>query len=318
MRTHMKIIIFLITGLSLYAGGVQEKPHFEIEEFHSVSVQLACEVELVKGNDYTMDIFADKKLMDKLNIYNDQGTLVIKKKPGTILMLRNSDELRIVLTLPEWKELKTSASGNISSDESWKGKDFKIRTSASGNIRLRDLRAETVELKCSASGDITIDALDVRDYLKAVSSSSGNITLGGIQVPKTEMSVSASGDVTMDSLSGASEVYFKSSSSGNINLNTLSAKFVQLTATGSGDIQILDQLNCSKLKVNLTSSGNALIRGSSDEADLRTTGSGDIKGAELVLGEAELYGSGSGNITLDSSVKIKSMRFTGSGDYRGK
>jgi DUF4097 and DUF4098 domain-containing protein YvlB len=123
--------------------------------------------------------------------------------------------------------------------------------------------------------------------------------------------LTASGDFTADTLSG-DIVELRSTGSGNIRTNYISCDDLRITLTASGDIGI-DSAKANKSDLSLTGSGDIVIAGATDEATMRLTGSGNIRGGDFNAITANETITGSGNITTRVSSVLTAV-LTGSGN----
>ena len=105
-----------------------------------------------------------------------------------------------------------------------------------------------------------------------------------------------SGDITTEArISNDSKLNIRSSGSGNVKLE-VDAPEVEASVSGSGDIK---------------------LSGETKQFSGRSSGSGDISAMDLKAEEANVQTTGSGDIDVYSSVKVTSS-ITGSGDIRYK
>lgn len=108
-----------------------------------------------------------------------------------------------------------------------------------------------------------------------------------------------------------------SGSSDIVSKGTIRAEAIQLISSGSGDMNL--DVDTKKLDANLSGSCDLDLRGTADVADIRISGSGDIKALELKSREASVSISGSGDAALNVSESLEA-RISGSGNvsYRGR
>ena len=304
------LIMLIITSLS--AMGMNKEPNFKIGEFHSVQVNIPCTMTIVRGNDYMMDIEADQNRIQELDIYNDKGTLVFKLKERNLLRLFEKNNPKITLTMPEWRNIRVSSSADVSSEDYWENGDISVRTSASGDIKLEDVKADTAEIRVSASGDISIGNLDLKGPLELLTSGSGNIEVDSVSCASAKIKNSASGEIDLGDVDAEVGMFeLKSSGSGDNSFATIWARNVQMITQSSGEIRA--ELDSDSLEVKLSGSGDARLKGRTGIASLRSSSSGTVDASEMIIGEAAVSGSGSGDIYLKLGTIIREVNFSGSG-----
>jgi Putative auto-transporter adhesin, head GIN domain len=317
MRINMKRIyplslLILLICTSLSALGMNKEPQFEIGEFHSIQVNIPCTITIIRGNDFLMDIEADKNRIQELDIYNDKGTLVFKLKERNLLRLFEKNNPKIILTMPEWRNIRLTSSADISSDDYWENAEISIKNSASGSINLGDVKADAAEIRASASGDINLGDLDLKGPLELLVSGSGNIEADSVSSASVKIKNNASGEIDLGDVN-ASEGKFelKSSGSGDNSFSLVLARNVQLIGQSSGEIRGF--FNSDSLEVKLSGSGDVKLQGRTGIASLRSNSSGSVDASQMVIGEATISGSGSGDIFLKQGTTIREVSFSGSG-----
>ena len=107
--------------------------------------------------------------------------------------------------------------------------------------------------------------------------------------------------------------------SGNVKLaNGLKTDNLKVSVAGSGDIDA-DNITCTgNLNVSVAGSGTAVLTGTSQEADYRVAGSGDLFASDLQAKRVSASVSGSGDIKCHATDFLKA-RTSGSGNigYKG-
>jgi len=109
-----------------------------------------------------------------------------------------------------------------------------------------------------------------------------------------DIELSGSGAFIADTLSGNSNS-IKLSGSGDIFISSISCNDLSVTLYGSGNVEITRAL-CKVADFLIAGSGDIDIKGSSNNGNLRITGSGNINSGQFMLVTANETISGSGNI----------------------
>lgn len=136
----------------------------------------------------------------------------------------------------------------------------------------------------SSSGDVTIG--DINGPLWTTVSGSGNVTVGKVTTLSADLS--GSGDLKVDDVSGPIDA--TASGSGNLTIGN-AHKRTAVETSGSGDIVIGGE-HLPYLSVDASSSGDITFAGDVDEADLTSSGSGDIRIRSVDSVRKDTTGSG--------------------------
>lgn len=304
--------LLLLLSVSLSGMGTSQKPDFDTGEIHSLRIDVPCTVTLKRGNDFQLEIEDNKDRISELDIYNDNGTLVFKQKEKNVLRRFTREDLGITLTLPEWKNIRLSSSGEIYSRDPWDNDEISLQTSASGDIRFSNISASHAELKTSASGNIVLEKMNLKGALNLTASGSGNIKIDSVSSASVKIMNSASGTVNLGDVEvSEGQFQLRSTGSGENSFQSVRARNVQLVGQSSSDIN--GTFDSDSLEVKLSGSGDALLEGRTGIASLQTDGSASIEAYGMIIAEASVSGSGSGDVILKKGTAIREVRFTGSG-----
>lgn len=200
--------------------------NLDISGFDKVDIGTKGEMVLITDQNQFVEVHAQQNIINALKIWNDNGTLKVREKSGK--NIGKYEELTIYVHAPSLREVKTSASANITGGNGIAHADFKAKTSASGNITITGMACQNVEAKSSASGNITLSGItDKADYDV---SASGNIQAFNLISNDTKAKTSASGNIettTNNTLNA------KISASGNISYKGYPTIELDDSASGS-------------------------------------------------------------------------------------
>ncbi|MCS3802004.1 head GIN domain-containing protein [Niastella sp. OAS944] len=90
---------------------------------------------------------------------------------------------------------------------------------------------------------------------------------------------------------------------------------ITINSTGSGNVKL--DVDAPEVEASISGSGDVKLSGETKQFHGKCTGSGDIRAMDLRAEEANVRSSGSGDIDVFSSVKVTSS-ISGSGDIRYK
>jgi hypothetical protein len=162
------------------------------KDFTSIELQTAADVEIVKGNSFSVRASDYENLIQYLVVEVIDNRLIIKKKPNS----PNSwnSKAKVMVTLPDpLYSMKLSGSGNMRVRSAFNDLGV-LALSGSGNIELKsDCRLKKLEAQISGSGNMygtgTVEDL----YTKI--SGSGNMHFADLKAKSGNCTVSGSGNV---------------------------------------------------------------------------------------------------------------------------
>jgi hypothetical protein len=106
--------------------------------------------------------------------------------------------------------------------------------------------------------------------------------------------------------------YLSASSAGDIiGVTPIKADELKVRTSSAGDVKI--EVTANMLDLSTSSSGDITISGEADYLEAKTSSAGDIKGAELVVREADLSSSSAGDIKVTVTERLKA-RASSAGD----
>lgn len=192
--------------------------------FHSVTVDLAGDVELIVSPETRAEIQAQENLLPILKTEVLDGKLRIYFEKSVWFQ----DEIRIKLYAPAFDDLALRGSGALVGRDSLSGARLDLLLSGSGNIELPNLHFGQVV--CTLSGSGNVNAGGDTDALEVTLAGSGDIELKHLRAKQVKATLSGSGEIRCFALEG------------------LDAK-----VSGSGDIYYAG--NPAALKTNISGSG---------------------------------------------------------------
>ena len=251
-------IISVATGLLLVSAGLWSSGNSEdirdrrdYGNFSSIRIDIPADVIIEQQSLCQVEADIPRSVLGHVSIRNSRGTLIIEKKnPGFSLF--RTDNIRLILSLPQIEELTVSTSGRVRSNDTWTNSRIAVISSGSADIELGGLEAMDVMLKTTGSG---------------------NISLGSLKGERLNLKTTGSGDIQID-WAGGIRTEVSATGSGDIRL-TLTTDELKSLQTGSGDMELTG--SSEKTAIETTGSGNFHSPGFvSGETDVIITGSGDI------------------------------------------
>lgn len=224
------VTIFILAGIAAgFCEGTQESDTADVTGVSGVVLGAPGTLYLNQGDTPAFRMEGNSRALSRIRTSVQDNTLRIR----TIGAFTFIDSLDYYLTLPEIKEISTSSSGSILTDEI-SCSYIRVRSSSSGNISIGRINADGLDIRITSSGDIELRG--TAETLDAVLSSSGSLQAEDLEVREADIRISSSGDA---------RVWIR---------ETLSAR---LTSSGSlilyGEPEIIDH--------RTTSSGGITARG---------------------------------------------------------
>ena len=207
-----------------------------------------------KAGKPSVEVYTSDNIVDLLDIYVKDGTLVVKFKKG-VRVSYNKLEIRV------------------------------------SSERINDIRI-------AGSGDIKL--------------------AGHVEADDMNISIAGSGDINGENISSTGGVKVSIAGSGDTELNNIHCNDLSLSIAGSGDMKINNAVTSGCTNVAIAGSGTVKLSGSSQEAELKISGSGDLYASGYQAKRVSATVSGSGNIECYATEFLKA-RTSGSGSvgYKG-
>jgi hypothetical protein len=257
----------------IYGTGSSENAFAERSygRFESVDIRVPAETVLEHGSDWSVVAEIPERYVRDIHIRNDRGTLVVDTDRSW-LRLRPGDVIRLVITMPEFEEVRLTSSGSIVSQDDWTGGTVHVSSTGSGDIRLSGISAEVMKIHSTGSGNVEVASVVAED------------------------------------------VQLRATGSGDIRTGMIEGGDVSIELTGSGDAEI--SIQAQQLNSSQTGSGSATVDGTVDSATIRTTASGDFRGADLAARSVSIRITGSGDVEIAKGADIEEISMSGSGNFR--
>jgi Putative auto-transporter adhesin, head GIN domain len=217
------IIIALAIGLlassCVFVGGKRIKGNGVIKTdtrdagtFHSVEAGGSFDIYLKQDSVYSVKLEGDDNLLPYIKLENRNGLLKIYKQSN--VRLRPTRAIKIFISAPTFKEVKSSGASDIYSQNTLTSKDqISIRISGAGDMNLT-LDAPVVKAGLSGAGTIILKGR-TRDF-EVSGSGSSNINSYELLAENTSVQISGAGDAKVFasvklvvSVSGAADVRYK-------------------------------------------------------------------------------------------------------------
>jgi carbon monoxide dehydrogenase subunit G len=216
----MSCVTNVLTGQT-----VKEKRN--TESFEGVALAFSGDVYISQGNTNSVEIEADKNILEIIESKVRDNTLVLKTRNGH---WRNLGHVKVYITMPSIRNLSVSGSGDMRCETPVRTNALKVDISGSGSIHVQELNSPDVSAVITGSGDIFLAGSGSgNSHLKTVITGSGDFKAEDLPVEYVKVTITGSGSARVHALkeletniTGSGSVLYK----GN--------PLVNANATGSG------------------------------------------------------------------------------------
>lgn len=204
-------------------GGIITEELF-LNEFSKIKLKTSGDVYLTQGDVQKVLVEGQQNIIHQLDLDVNGDTWEIEFDD----CVKDYEQLRFYITIPEIKELNISGSGMIYGENDFDLGDIRLRISGSGDIDIIG-EAEDIDSKISGAGKIKLAGYSERFKLNI--SGSGDYRAFDLDTQDGDIKISGSGEaeVTVNDeldveISGSGDVYYKGQPA------------LRLDISGSGDV----------------------------------------------------------------------------------
>ncbi len=205
-------------GCTEGTGPVQTEKR-DLTEFKSISLEMAADVTVLKGESPAIIIYAQQNLMEKIRTKVRGDELTITDE-GCI---KSDERIKITAYLSDLEKLEVNGSGNINVPDTLQTSNLKLLISGSGDLSGKFVTAN-LESEIRGSGNIILTGSANKHEMEILGS--GDIKAQALPSNSSEIKVNGSGDVfvyTIQNLdikiNGSGTVHYKGKPSVNSRVN---------------------------------------------------------------------------------------------------
>lgn len=195
---------------------------YNLPSFRAVSIQCSADLNVRYDSVQTVKMTGADNLLENLDMYVDNGTLIIKMKFG----FYNENNIVGEVTIPTIDFAEVTGSGNIFIDNFTGLSNLELKVTGSGNISTNtlDLTGNTLTSKITGSGNIEVKGQ--ADVENVTITGSGDYKsynfLAGYSF--TEITGSGNAEINISNdlhvkISGSGDVYYKGNPTMNVNVS---------------------------------------------------------------------------------------------------
>lgn len=205
-------------------GGQMIQRTYQLSGFDAVGSAGAQDVIVTVGGQHAVRAEGDSRVLDRLDIRVEDGTLKIGAKKGnwSELLKRDHGKTRIFVTMPAIRSAAVAGSGDMKVDRA-QGERFAASIAGSGDIEVGQVQVRDAKFSVAGSGNIK--AAGTAEKATSSIAGSGDIDLGGLQTRTASVSVAGSGDVRIHASDTA-----------------------DISIVGSGDVEVGGSARCTVSK----------------------------------------------------------------------
>ena len=206
-------------GSCIRANGPTVTEVLNIDQFDGIDLQIPADVFITQGPNFEVRVEGQENAIEQLDRDVRNGFWEIEFDR----CMRNLDDFRIFITMPDITELFISGSGTILGENIFVTGDINLGISGSGSIDV-GLEADDIDSRISGSGDIRLEG--VADDVRHRTSASGELFAFDLECSTSDVSISGSGsaevfvqdDLTVR-ISGSGDVFYKGRPSLNVSVS---------------------------------------------------------------------------------------------------
>lgn len=185
------------------------KKEISIENFDAIALSISANVYLTQGSTQKVVVEGQANIIDNIERKVKKGSWQI----GYEKSVKNSKRVNIYITMPDLTNILLAGSGDISTQNVFKGLgDLSILVAGSGDVSIEG-EAKNVEVSVAGSGDVKMDGTALS--LEVNIAGSGDVDLKSVEVENAEVNIAGSGNCKVNvngrldvSIIGSGDVYY--------------------------------------------------------------------------------------------------------------
>ncbi|RYZ48541.1 MAG: DUF2807 domain-containing protein [Sphingobacteriales bacterium] len=167
-------------------------------DFTGIEMGLPGDMYYTPGNNFKVEITAQRNIVDIIETYVSDNVLKVKIKNS--VNIKSHEPVIVKITAPDVNWLGVNGSGNIKVLEPFAPATTTLSVNGSGNMTLSKLTADELHAKISGSGNIQVyNGNAARETLSI--SGSGLLDLAGLTAVQASTSTSGSGTIRVNVVS---------------------------------------------------------------------------------------------------------------------
>lgn len=197
-------------GPGIKGEGPKVTKTLDLADFDGLKLAISADVMIRQGSSQSVKIEAQQNIIDNLKKEVKDGVWKI----GFDKNVKESESVKIWVTVPSIEELAVSGSGSITGEGKFSNlDDLSLAISGSGDIKLD---ADSKNLKVAISGSGNVQLAGSTGGASLAISGSGDISAFGLSTQTCNVKISGSGDSSVNvseslevAIAGSGDVYYK-------------------------------------------------------------------------------------------------------------
>ena len=172
-------------------SGDWESKTYDLTGFEDIDVRYAYDVELKQG-DFGVEVKAESNVLEKLDIKNSDGTLVLSKDKN--FSFKNTKTPKVYISMPDLENVNISGAGKFETEGTFEADDLEVYVSGATDMEL-DLDCTTLKTSISGAGDIDISGK--ADYFSTSNNGAGSIDADKFVAESVRVSINGAGSANV-------------------------------------------------------------------------------------------------------------------------
>ena len=219
----------LLTGKITSASGEIISKSYNVSNFEKINLLGRGDIFLTQGTEYSVEIKADKNIIENLDVEVQENTLKIG---DTGFLLFNINPIKIYVTMPEVTSVRISGSGNIQNQNIINSQDLSLIIDGSGKINM-NLNVERLNTNILGSGSATYLGTADKHIIRI--DGSGSIKAFDLTNKITKINIMGSGSTQV---SPQDNLDVKISGSGSVKY--MGSPIIDQSISGSGSVKKIE------------------------------------------------------------------------------
>lgn len=232
MKTKQLFLAVIIGIFCSCATAQTSKGDRQVGEFTKISTSAGIDVVFTQEGKHAVRIETDPETLEKIEVYVDKETLVLKRK-NNVKFKRNAS-ITVYVSAKNLNALSISGGADFTSSEIKNSDTFNISASGGSDVDINKLTVS--ECKISISGGADADIKQLRTKSLKISASGG--ADADINIAEADnVNASASGGADINLTGKAKQVSASASGGGDINVTSLTYENINSSKSGGGRIK---------------------------------------------------------------------------------
>lgn len=237
-------------------SGVAAEETRDIGSIHSVVLNTAGELTIVRGETDSLSIHADDNILPILSSEVADGVLTLDLKHGSNGYTTDLG-VQYQLTVTDLSKITANSSSNVKA-EALSGDTVTLILNGSGDINVDRIEAEAADFELASAGALEIMNLDARTVALLIGGS-GDARIHHLKADTLDARLMSAGDAVLSGEADHQEVRIQGSGSFNGDALAGDDATLALSSSGSAGVNVAETLN-----VTINGSGSVSYHGDPD------------------------------------------------------